>query len=99
MALEIIDVLEMVDVQQGHAGLPMVAIGDHHRFLQRHCHRTPVGQAGQGVGTALFGQVGILGQQHIVVLRQQAFVIVALEHVPLDIQGETAQLHHHHHLP
>ena len=52
----------------------------------------------QCVGAALFGQVGVLRQQHLVVLGQQALVIIALQHVVLDIQREAAQFHHQHHL-
>jgi len=98
MALEIIDVLEVVDVHQGHAGLPRLAIGAAHRVLQGGGHRAPVRQAGQRVGAALFGQVGVLRQQHVVVLGQQALVIVALHHVALNIPREAAQLHYQHDL-
>ncbi|KAF1055606.1 MAG: hypothetical protein GAK43_00401 [Stenotrophomonas maltophilia] len=98
MALEIVDVLEVVDVHQGHAGIARRAFAAAHGIFQRQRHGTAVGQAGQHVGAALFGQVGILCQQHVVVLAQQALVVIAFEHVLLDVQCEAAQFHHHHHL-
>ncbi len=99
VAVEVVDVLEVVDIHQRHGGLPRLAVGVLHRGLQRHRHRTAVGQAGEHVGAALFGQVGVLRQQHLVVFGQQLLVIVAFEHVGLDVQREAAQFHHQHHLP